>query len=264
MAVELRDIDPLRPLLAHPPLAVLSDIDGTLAPIVPNPEDARITGRARKALSALMSSGVRIGFVTGRSLDMVQRMAGPPGAYVAASHGLEIYAGGNAETPEAVRPWMSRVQMLLAEIGPIDVPGVIIEDKGAIVAFHYRKAESEREALSAIMRAIQTSDTAKLFGVHNGRRVIELRPPLDLDKGTGAMTLMERLGARAAVCMGDDATDLDMFRAVKMSGLPSATMAIANPEESAVLEGADYFVDGVEGAEWLLEELLRVIRPSSG
>ena len=69
MAEELRDIEPLRPLLERKPFAILSDIDGTLAPIVPNPEDARISVRAREALLALIEEGVRVGFITGRALE---------------------------------------------------------------------------------------------------------------------------------------------------------------------------------------------------
>ncbi len=259
MAVELRDIGPLRPLLAAKALAVLSDIDGTLAPIVANPEDARITGRAHAALARLIERGVGVGLITGRDLDKALEMTRLPGARIAANHGLTVYADGEINTPDEVIPFIAGARDVLAEIGAIDAPGVFTEDKGPIIAFHYRNAADEESAVRAIHAAIEKSASASLFRVQKGRKVIELRPPLAIDKGTAARDLIRATGAAAVICMGDDATDIDMFQAVRASGIRSAIIAMANDEESGVMEEADYFVPGVEGVGWLLEEILRAL-----
>lgn len=265
MAEELRDIEPLRPLLDRKPFVILSDIDGTLAPIVPNPEDARISGRAREALLALIDEGVGVGFITGRALEKARDIVDIPGAYFAGNHGLNIAADGVVEAPEELRPYVGWAQQVIRDLGDLNVPGVIVEDKGPVVAFHYRMAEEENAAQAAIERAIEASESARNFRVQQGRKVIELRPPLAIDKGTAVEALAERMGAQSVLTMGDDATDLDMFRGVRdlrERGTPGVSVSVWSYEiQPVVLESTDYFVRGVEGVEWMLEEIVKALRP---
>lgn len=264
MAEELRDIEPLRPLLDRKPFAILSDIDGTLAPIVPNPEDAHISARARNALLALIEAGVGVGFVTGRALEKAREIVDIRGAYFAGNHGLNIAADGFAEAPEELRPYVAWAQQVIRDASHVKIPGVIVEDKGPVVAFHYRMAEDEDAARAAIEGAIGSSEAALNFRVQQGRKVIELRPPLAIDKGTAVETLAKRLGARSVLTMGDDATDLDMFRSVgvlREQGTLAASVSVWSYEvQPEVLESTDYFVRGVEGVEWLLEEIVKALR----
>lgn len=268
MAIELTDLEPLRPILQHRPLGILSDIDGTVAPIVPNPEDARITERARAAITALTECGVRVAFVTGRALEKARDMVGLSKLYFAANHGLNLYVNGVTETPESVRPYVAWAGEVLQELAAADLPGVTVEDKGPVIAFHYRKAESEPLAVAAIHAAIKSSPAARAFRVQEGRKVIELRPPLSIDKGTAIDRLARLMGAAAVICLGDDATDLDMFLGVerlKSKGIPAASIAAWSPETPpVVLEKTDYMVRGVDGVEWLLEEIFREICVSPG
>jgi trehalose 6-phosphate phosphatase len=263
MAEELRDIEPLRPLIARSPLAIFSDIDGTLAPIVPNPEDASISPRARAAIQKLLAAGARVAFITGRALEKARQIVDVEGAYFAANHGINVYADGEVETPEEVRPYVAWAQQVIRDLADIDVPGVIVEDKGPVVAFHYRQAPSDAQAVAAIRAAISSSEAASRFRVQDGRKVIELRPPLDLDKGTAVVALAQSMGAAAVLCLGDDATDLDMFRGVQQlraEGTPGANISVWSAEiNPLVLESTDYFLRGVEGVEWLLEEVLRAL-----
>ena len=264
MAEELRDIEPLRPILAHTPLAILSDIDGTVAPIVDNPSAAHITDRARAAIKELIRRDVRVAFVTGRALEMARQMVDIPGVSFAANHGLNIESNGTLVTADSLRPYVGWGQTVIQEVCSNDIPaGVIVEDKGPVIAFHYRTAESEASAVVAILAAIQASPTAKLFRLQQGRKVIELRPPLPLDKGTAVEDLVSSLGARAAITMGDDMTDLDMFRGIddlRSHGIPGASIAVWSPElNRSVLDATDYYVRGVEGIEWMLEEIIRAL-----
>jgi trehalose-6-phosphatase len=71
--------------------------------------------------------------------------------------------------------------------------------------------------------------------------------------------LLDRIAPAAIICLGDDVTDIEMFRAVQGSGIPAAVIAVANDEETGVLAAADYFVSGVEGVERLLEQVLTAI-----
>jgi trehalose 6-phosphate phosphatase len=268
LAEELRDIEPLRPLLALHPFAILSDIDGTVAPIVENPQDAHITDRACDAFRALIDRGVRVAFVTGRALEMARQMVNIPGVSFAANHGINIYEDGTIHTPAEVRPYVDMAQEVLTEIKEIPVPGVIIEDKGPVIAFHFRKAQDEARAAIAILAAIQDSPSAVAFRLQQGRKVLELRPPLAIDKGTAVDDLVAHMGAASALCIGDDATDMDMFRGLnelREQGIAGVNIAVWSPElNRSVLDATDYYVRGVEGVEWLLEAILTALPARSG
>jgi trehalose 6-phosphate phosphatase len=154
---------------------------------------------------------------------------------------------------------------MIHDVSGRSLSAVTVDDKGPVVAFHYRRANSEEEARAAIQAAIAASEAAAHFRVQEGRKVIELRPPLAIDKGTAVVTLIRRIGAKSVLAIGDDTTDLDMFRGVRdlrEAGLAGASVAVWSDEvEPLVLESADYFVRGVAGVEWLLEELAKALRP---
>jgi len=263
MAAPLKDIEPLRPLLAQRPLGLVSDIDGTLAAIVARPEDAAVSPRCRALLSELLGEGVRIAVITGRSLDVARTMVGLDGVAYAANHGLSLWVDGHEETPAAVARYVGLAREALSELAGLETPGVRLEDKGPVLALHYRGASDEEAARQAALRAIESSRAARAFRVHQGRKVIELRPPLAIDKGTALAGLARRLGLKSVICLGDDATDVDMFRAVarlREGGLPAAIVAVRSEEGTAeVLASADYWVDGVPGVEWLLGALVAAL-----
>ena len=125
--------------------------------------------------------------------------------------------------------------------------------------FTSNRARSASPRKTFIESAIAGSPAARGFTIHHGRKVIELRPPLPLNKGTVASALLDRIAPAAIICLCDDVTDIDMFRAVQASGIPAAVIAVANDEETGVLDAADYFVRGVEGVERLLEQVLTAI-----
>jgi trehalose 6-phosphate phosphatase len=143
------------------------------------------------------------------------------------------------------------------------VPGVQIENKGPLLAVHYRRAEDAAAAREAVLAAVGRSAAARRFRLHEGRMVVELRPPLDVDKGTAAVTLIERLGLRGAVALGDDITDIDMFAAIsskREQGLAAATVAVVSEEATPeLLRAADYTLEGTDGVRRLLRELVRAL-----
>ncbi|MEE8384918.1 MAG: trehalose-phosphatase, partial [Dehalococcoidia bacterium] len=97
MAIPLTSIEPLLPVIRRRPLGLLSDIDGTLSPIVPRPEDATVPEAIRAPLRALVAKGVKVAFITGRSLEMARRMVGLDDAAYAADHGLTVWLDGRKE-----------------------------------------------------------------------------------------------------------------------------------------------------------------------
>jgi len=264
MAQSLNSFEPLLPLLEHRPLGVFSDIDGTLAPIVPRSEDARLSTKCRDLLIALVEGGARVALITGRTLEDARGTADIDGAAFGASHGLELFVDGKIESRPDVEPYVEAARSVLKETRGLRVDGLIVEDKGPIVAFHYRNSLNEWAARAAILDAIGRSPAAERFVIQEGRKVLELRPPLDINKGSALLELADRLEVRSLICLGDDRTDIDMFQAavrLREEGAFGATVAVRSSEIAPeVLDAADYVVDGVSGVEWLLGELVSALR----
>jgi trehalose 6-phosphate phosphatase len=258
-AVPLTKIEPLRPLFTRSFLGLFSDIDGTLSPIVPRPEDASVTPRCRDLLRDLIRRGVRVALITGRELDVARAMVGVDEAAYAASHGLDFWVDGSSEMGVPVGEYAGLADRVVKEIGDLAEPGITIESKGAGVAFHYRRATDEAAALAAIQRAIVSTEAAQHFQRIEGRKVVELRPAVEANKGTAARRLADRLGVKSIICLGDDRTDVDMFQSVAAlgkQGIEGRSVAVLSAEiHPDVLASADFTVDGVEGVEWLLAEL---------
>ncbi|HET8944988.1 MAG TPA: trehalose-phosphatase [Dehalococcoidia bacterium] len=264
MGAELTSIEPLRDVIGTKPLGIFSDIDGTLAPIVGDPAKSKVSPRAKELLTGLIACHVRIALVSGREIEAARRIVGLENVAYAGNHGLHVWLNGSEETSEAVLQYAGQAQKVLAEIGAIPHPGIEIEDKGPVLAFHYRNAARQKFAREAIMAAIERAPGAAAFGVFEGRKIIELRPPLDINKGTAIVRLAERLGVRSAIAIGDDLTDVDMFRGVeelRRQGMAGATVAVWSAEApEGLLEATDFWVRGVEGVECLLDSALRALR----
>lgn len=265
MAEPLTSIEPLLPIVRERPLGVFSDIDGTLAPIVERPEDAAVPGATRALLETLIAKGVKVSLISGRSLEAARRMVGLEEAAYAAEHGLTLWLEGRRERAPGLAEYEALARQAEKELAAIcqSVPGVQIENKGPLLAVHYRRAADRVAAREAALAAIERSEAAKRFRVQEGRMVIELRPPLAVDKGTAAETLAERLGLRGLICLGDDVTDIDMFAAavrLRGRGVAVASVAVGSEEAApAVREAADYWLAGRGRVEWLLGELVRAL-----
>jgi trehalose 6-phosphate phosphatase len=265
MAQPLTSIEPLLPLLRRQPFGVLADIDGTLAPIVPRPEDAAVPEETRELLRGLTGRGVRVALITGRSLEAARSIAGLSEVAYAAGHGLTLWIEGRTEVAPGLEPYPELARRAEHDLGPLAsrIPGVQFENKGPLLAVHYRRTAEPEAAREAILAELQRSPVTERFWVQEGRFLIELRPPIGVDKGTAAVALAGRLGLRGAIVLGDDMTDIDMFAALggkKVAGLTAATIAVVNEEATPeVLRAADYSLEGTEGVRWLLAEVLRAL-----
>jgi len=212
--------DLVAPLRAHPAAAaILCDIDGTLAPIVGDPEAAEVPEAARRTLAALALRYRLVGCVSGRRAGEARRMVGLDGLHYAGNHGLEVLRPGEQEPrvdpalgrrAGAAREFVARLDgEALAEVG------MRIEDKGPIQALHWRGAPDE--ALAAA-RAAEIARLVEREGLvpHLGRKVLEVRPVAEVHKGSAVRALLDQArGVRAALFGGDDTTDLDAFAALR-------------------------------------------------
>ncbi|HYZ77025.1 MAG TPA: trehalose-phosphatase [Gaiellaceae bacterium] len=218
--------------------ALLLDVDGTLAPIVERPEDALVPEETRAELERLASRYALVACVSGRTSADAAATVGLETVVYVGTHGLEL-------EPEAER-WATAVHEFAA--GVAWPP----EDKGLTVAFHYRGALDEDAARAELE---EVAVRARAAGLHTrfGRKVLELLPPVEANKGTAIRRLLADRRLRRALYAGDDTTDLDAFRALE--GLEAGVrIAVASAEgPSALLAAADIVVAD-------LAELLTILR----
>ncbi len=243
----------------HPEASALFlDFDGTLSEIAPTPEGARLHPRAAEEVARL--AGVyHLCIISGRPAGELSMLVPLDGISLVGLHGLEWWEGGEGGTLPGAGPYleiMGHARGFLLERGLESMPGVILEDKGLILALHFRLAPERRQEVEALAR-----EAAGLFdlGMHRGRQVVELRPPFAFDKGKAVEMMVERQGAERAVYVGDDYTDVSAFRALRglesggFSGLAVAVLSAESPPE---LRGeCDTAVDGVEGVVAFLATL---------
>jgi trehalose 6-phosphate phosphatase len=220
--------------------AILLDVDGTLAPIVARPEQAQVPAETRDEVARLAGRYALVACVSGRTGDDARRMVGVDGVVYVGSHGLEL-------EPEA-RRWRERLRSFA---DTVDWP---VEDKGLTVSFHYREADDEEAALDYLD---EVADRAREQGLapRFGRKVLELRPPVDADKGTAVRALLSERGLRRALYAGDDTTDLDAFRA--LDGLELAARVAVSSDEAPqeLVREADVTVDSPRALLDLLRRL---------
>jgi trehalose 6-phosphate phosphatase len=251
----------LRPLTAAPErAAVLLDIDGTLAPIVQRAEDAHVPEKTSRLLGVLARRYGCVGCVSGRSAAEARRLVGVGGIAYAGAHGAElIEPGGNSATIlPAFDTWTDTVRAFAHARDERDLRllRVRIEDKGPIFAFHWRGVPDEGAARTRLEGIAQEAEGEGL-AIHWGRKVLEVRPPVPVNKGQAVEELVRRSGVTSGLFAGDDATDLDAFDALERLDLEAIVrVGVASDEgPAAIVERADLVVDGPEGFVVVLEAL---------
>ena len=211
-------------------LVLLSDLDGTLAPIVNRPRAVHLPPETRRLLIRLARHPrVRVGIVSGRSLSDLKRLVGISAAAYAGCHGLEIaWRGLRFRHPQAAAllPLLTRVTRDLRR-QTSRLRGVLVEPKGLTASLHYRLASPALvPALESLLR--QAIERAPGLQILRGRKVLELRPRIGWGKGEAVILmhdlLARSLGRRAPLTLylGDDETDEEAFRALRGRGISVA------------------------------------------
>jgi len=237
--------------------SVFLDYDGTLTPIVARPDLAILPQGMRVILRGLAAK-CSVAVVSGRDLADVRRLVGLDDIVYAGSHGFDISGPGglavqhkeSAAFSEAVR---RAAETLAAAVEPIE--GALVEPKRFAVAVHYRQvAEKDLPAVEAAVDTALASvpELRKTYG----KKVFELRPRFDWDKGKAVRWLMEALGQTGdnvvPFYLGDDLTDEDAFAALADDGV---TIYVGAPHRTA----ARYLLDDTDQVGTFLTELTRVL-----
>jgi trehalose 6-phosphate phosphatase len=259
----------LAALLADPAGALVAlDFDGTLAPIVAEPEAARAHPSAVSALRELAGRVGTLAIVTGRPAAFaVQRggLAGVPGLVVAGHYGWERWAGGEVTrrpAPPGVAAARQQLPAVLAAAGA--PPGTWTEDKGHAVAVHTRRTADPAAALRLLRRPLEDLAAAEGLLAQPGRMVIELRPG-GMDKGEALKSLISERASRVVLFCGDDLGDVPAFGAVtglRRDGIPGVAVCSGSAEVPELAAASDLVVDGPDGVAALLGWLAGRLGPA--
>jgi trehalose 6-phosphate phosphatase len=214
-------VDLLAPLRETPDeTALFFDVDGTLAPIAPRPELAVVPPDTKRELARLAAAYRLVACVSGRSGAEAAALVGVEGIRYVGNHGLELD---------------DRAAELTGQIAAFrDSVALPVEDKGLSLSYHYREAEDEAAALATLA---EVAERARAEGLDPrwGRKVLEIRPLVEADKGTAVRALLASTKARRGLYAGDDTTDLDAFAGLRRAGLEHrvciAVESTEGPEE---------------------------------
>jgi trehalose 6-phosphate phosphatase len=224
-------VDSLARLAEDPSTAALFlDIDGVLAPIVPRPEDARVPDETREELRRLHRRYDLVACITGRAIEDAIQVVGVPELVYVGNHGIEL-------EPDAAI-WAQRLALFLERL---EWPR--IEEKDLSVSLHYRDLPDE-DAARQELEEIAAQAREAGFVARFGRKVLEILPPWQSNKGTAVRRLIETRGVRRALYAGDDTTDLDGFRGLDGLELAVRVAVLSGEGPGALYEAADLTVDG--------------------
>ena len=245
-------------------ILLLADYDGTLTPIVSRPEEALLPPEIRANLLALAAKpAFTVGIISGRPLAELKAMVGIDGIYYAGNHGFEIEGPGLT----FVSPVATAAQSIIRDLVPpltarlSGIKGIIVEDKGLGLSVHYRLVqENEVSTAAEIFHQVTTPLLREgKIRVTSGKKVWEVRPPVDWHKGKAVETIRKELKAHLKLeqvltfYLGDDTTDEDAFKVIRRPQGWSIFIGNDNPASAA-----EYYLESTDEVVTLLSRLLEL------
>ena len=246
--------------IEKPRLGLITDVDGTISPIVDVPDEARITSRNLELLAELEAQLPLVAVVSGRSAEDVSQRVGLPGLVYIGNHGMERWQDGEVIISSAAAAYQGNLSRAMPEIRQILARGMRFEDKGATLSVHYRQTGDPEKVSTELAPTLQNIAERHGLRLTQGRMVFEFRPPVDIDKGTAFEELAKSHQLDAAFYLGDDTTDVAAFLAARRLRESGECLAYGLGVESqgtppVVLAEADYLVQEVAGVESFLDWL---------
>jgi trehalose-phosphatase len=249
-------------------ILLLIDFDGTLTPIVERPELAEIPKKTRVVLQELARLGrYTVGVISGRALDDLRRKIEVDGIIYAGNHGFEIEGPGlhyvNPIIDELEPVFEVVKRLLISTLGAIK--GILIEDKGITLSIHYRQVDKAKvkEVNKLVESALDSITSRGLIKVTSGKKVYEIKPAVNWDKGKAIRFLMKKYGKGGRksgllpIYLGDDAADEDAFKIIKKYG-QGITVHVGEPYLNST---ANYFLWSPEEVFLFLSQLLNTAHP---
>lgn len=244
---------------ARRPFLIATDLDGTLAPIVEQPAEARVPPATLAVLDRL-TTVARVAVITGRDLNTARRMVPCDGVIIVGSHGLET-SGDDGLLPEVDRLGLAAALERVEQRVVSAVPSAYlhVERKAISTAFHYRQTPELEGQLRSVLTHLPDG-----LRLREGRMVLEVLPDATGGKDRAVLAIARRYKPKTILAMGDDATDVAMFRALReLRGDDSTVMlvGIAGGSETPaeIMDISDLILRSTDEAREALETLARAL-----
>lgn len=241
---------------------LITDVDGTISPIVSQPDAARVTERAKDLLVKLEQKLALTAVVSGRAAADVRERVGIPHLVYVGNHGLERWEGDGVVVPDHIKQYRPQMEAVREALQAEAEDGMLIEDKIVTLSVHYRNTADPAQTAERFRAVVNRISDEHGLRVHEGRMIFEVRPPLEVNKGTAFRTLVEDFKLDVAFYAGDDVTDVDalkMARHLRETGVcNSYAIGVESGDDTpeSVRQSSDFVVDGVSGVEDFFEWLL--------
>jgi trehalose 6-phosphate phosphatase len=252
-------------VLRQHPLGLLFDIDGTLSPIVPTPDEARLYPGVAELLHQAQKYA-HVGIITGRAVRKGAQLVNVDGITYIGTHGMEWCDGHpdqhSVELMPQALPYVEPGRALLdmAERELADLPGIIVEHKSVGGSIHYRRTPDPEQARMRILATLAEPVKHAQMRIGEGKRVIEILAPLKVNKGQALRRFTEQFKLSGIIFAGDDRTDLDgvlEVRKLRQEGVAAHAIVVQHLDTlPALLEHADTLVQEVEGMVQQLKEMV--------
>jgi trehalose 6-phosphate phosphatase len=255
--------------LGHRPAGLITDVDGTISPIVARPDAAVVLPQARAALARLGGLLELVAVVSGRSAREAGRLVGLPRLVYVGNHGLETLADGRLVLEPTAAAWLGTVADTVAELRRrlAGIGGVLVEDKGASISVHFREAVRRGVAPEVVLGVVEGCASRAGLRLELGRMVVNVLPPLAVSKGTAVHALARQHGLRGLVYLGDDLTDTHAFEALielrHQLGCATLCVAVVGPDTPhRVRELADVALPSAQAVADVLHEAAAALAPA--
>ena len=266
MSYAFEHLDLIEAALKRTPFGLITDVDGTISPTAPTPQQAKVSPLCRQYLSTLCHHLALVAAISGRPATEVRDMIRIDGMVFIGNHGLERWVKGHSEFPKNVQDYSRVIKSAIKELTPLlPVEGISIEDKGITATIHYRLCGEPHLAEKEIIKAIEASPQASSLRIIKERMAIDLLPPVKGNKGTAILDLIQGYNLQGGIYLGDDVTDIDAFRAIHTAcrdfNFQGFAIGILSPEmpENLTAE-VDFTLNGVNDVEhflkWMSQEAL--------
>jgi len=252
----------LKAWLSHERRGLITDMDGTLSPIVNQPDAAYPTERNRDLLAALREKLTLVAAVSGRAADDLHSRIKLDGVVYAGNHGLERWQDGGVIVAPEVQPYRPAIEQAMAAVETHLSAGMMIEDKGATLSVHYRNTADPSAEITRLQPIMGEIGAAHGLKIYEGRMIFEIRPPIEMNKGTVFRDLIAEYQLDAAIFIGDDTTDADALKMAQTLRADKTCFALgigvtSDDVPQIVVDSADLLTEGVPGVEdflaWLNE-----------
>lgn len=254
--------------LAHDRVGIVTDMDGTVSPIVPVPDDALITPENARLLKQLNQHLSLVAVVSGRAVQDVAAKVGLPELVYIGNHGMERLDDGQVIVAPEVAAFRPNLESAIADLNHQLIDGMWIEDKQTTLSIHYRNTQNPADVSKTFKPVVEDIAHNNGLQAFAGRMIFEIRPAVTINKGEAFRYLVDTYALDAALYIGDDTTDVDAFKMAKQLREAGTCVAYAvgvssDDMPAPVAENSDFMAQGVTDVEAFFSWLLSALSASS-